>query len=525
MTNTSEFHDLAKRARHVLEPDDATIDRVEGHYRELAASVRTKPAPRRARGRRLLVATTVIAAAGVIAIPFVLDAIKTVDGGGAGTSHIPLTAPQAFAHAAAAAATEDWHPLAAGEYHHVYSLDVAVPQNPWGGDDEPYVLNDEGQRSATANESWVARDGSGRYVTIEGLYGNDPDSYLSLSYNKKGYIDGFTTNNNLEGEPLPIRERIRNADIVSVLAWNDSPESSSHVSWYRQPEGYLPSRIPGSQSYIPTSAMGTTAEKFQTMAWGNTITHFDRLNALKGEKLQTELLQLIAKGPVPGQSEYELGGDTYGASREVIATEERVARAVRLLGAAPLAPHVRSAIFEWLAKQDPENVSVDAKDVMGRRGTRVTFKAQHERLVPGHTWTINEIVAAAKGKGQPVIGTLDAKPRYKVKSYTEYRKWYVDVIFDERTGRLLQEASHLKWGSDGAEPSLTWGDPNDTGRTTETKVEFRPETGVVGAGTAYLGVNRTTDFSPTSVVCQEHPKICQCGSRDFNGGEMDITSP
>jgi hypothetical protein len=507
MTSINEFHDVARRARTALEPDQATIDRIEHRYQHLDSPADALRTPRHvgARRRRALVTTIAVAAAVALALPFVLDGVDSVDGPGSSNVRVPLSASEAFARAATAAATaEDWKPLAAGEYHHVLTLDVNVPQDPWRGDDEPYVSNDADQGRPSATESWVARDGHGKRLSIEGLYGSDPDVYMTLSYNKRGYISGGGWTHAPSGDPLPIRERLRYADQVGVLSWEGPPSAPSHTHWYRQPEGYVSSQLPGWQGYVPTSAKGTIAEKFQTMAWGNTIAHFDRLNALQGDQLQTELLQLIAKGPVPGQSEYELGGDTYGASPEIIATEERIARAVRLLGAAPLAPHVRAAIFDWLSAQEPHSIQNNAEDVLGRRGIRVTFKTEHERVVPGHTWTIDEIVAAAKGKGQPVIGTLDAKPTYEVESYTEYRQWYVDVIFDEKTGRLLQEASHLKWGSDGAEPSLKWNADN-----TVTTVEMRPEQGVVGMGAAYLRVDRTTDFTPASSVCAEHPKVCR----------------
>lgn len=501
MTSVRDFEDLAERTRAALEPDDASINRIELRYRRLSETSAMASSPRPARRWRLLAATAALTAAIAIGVPF---AINAVDGAGPSSVRVPLTASEAFAHAASAAATEDWHPLAAGEYHHLLTLGLAVPQNPWQGADKPYISKD---LSAGAIESWVARDGSGRVVTIQGLRGNDPDSYARLTYDKRGHVSMSSWKNHASGTPLPIREQLRYADTVDVLSWDGPPDEPAHVTWYRQPEGYVPSRMPGRQGYIPTAAQGTTAEKFQTMAWGNTMAHFDRLNDLEGAKLRTELLQLIAEGPVPGQTEYELGGDTYGATPEVIATEARIERAVRLLGAAPLAPHVRSAIFTWLSTQDPEAIETNARDVLGRRGTRVTFKAEHERAVPGRTWSIDEIVAAAKGKGQPVIGTLDAKPSYDVDAYTEYRQWYVDVIFDERTGRLLQEASHLKWGSDGAEPSLTW--EHTRTRTPTTAVELRPEAGVVGTGTAYLAVDRTTDFSATSAVCREHPETCR----------------
>lgn len=505
MTRMNEFQDVARRARMALEPDQATIDRIERSYQHREVRNESKRERRHTRrpARRALVPALAAMVAIAIALPFLSDGVNVVDGPGSADVRVPLSASEAFGQAAlAAASVEAWKPLAAGEYHHVLTLDVNVPEDPWRGDDKPYVAKDGSQGFLFATESWVARDGRGKQLSIEGLHGNDPDEYMTLSYNKRGDV-GSATYPQSSGKSLPVRERLRHADTVRVLSWDGPGTRATTTEWYRQPEGYISTRRPGNQGYIPTSAKGTDAERFQTMAWGNTIAHFDRLNELKGEQLQAELLQLIAKGPVPGQSEYELGGDTYGASREVIATEERIARAVRLLGSAPLAPHVRAAIFEWLSAQKPESVQNDATDVLGRRGTRVTFKAEHERVVPGHTWTIDEIVKAAKGKGQPVIGTLDAKPSYEVESYSEYRQWYVDVIFDEKTGRLLQEASYLKWGSDGAEPSLTWSNDNST-----TTVTMRPEAGVVGMGAAYLRVDRTTDLTPASAVCSEHAEAC-----------------
>jgi hypothetical protein len=503
MTSVDEFHDLARQADAALAPDQAVMDRIERRYQQQRSPVEVPRRRRRVgsrRGRMLMTAVAIAAGAAVVT-PVALDGIDAVDGPGVGDVRVPLSSSDAFAQAAqAASVAEDWTPLAAGEYHHVLTLDVNVPQDPWRGDDEPYV---DGTPRAT--ESWVARDGRGRQLSIEGLYGNDPDVYMTLSYNTRGDVSGMGWSNPPDDErPLPIRERLRFADTVRALSWDGPGSRATTTEWYRQPDGYVSTRRPGSQGYIPTSAKGSDAEKFQSMAWGNTIAHFDRLNSLEGDQLQDELLQLIASGPVPGQSEYELGGDTYGASREVIATEERITRAVRLLGSAPLAPHVRAAIFRWLSEQQPDSIQADAEDVLGRRGTRVTFTAEHERVVPGHTWTIEEIVAAAKGKGQPVIGRLDAKPSYEVESYSEYRQWYVDVIFDEQSGRLLQEASHLRWGSDGAEPSLAWNEDSSV-----TTVQMRPEEGVVGMGAAYLRVDRTTDIEPVSAVCRAHPKVCR----------------
>jgi hypothetical protein len=503
----NEFHDVAQKMRAALEPDEATIDRMERSFRHRATGF---DHPRELRGgqrrrRRAVVLSLAATFTIAVALPIALEGVDAVIGSGSTDAPAPLSASQAFGHAARAAATaEDWKPIAAGEYHHVLSLDLNTPTDPWRGRDTPSVPGTDEHDFLWATESWVARDGRGKRLSIEGLQGNDPDEYMTLSFDKRGEVGATTYPPLSGGDALSIRERLRYANSVRVLTWDGPGSRARTTHWYRQPNGYVAARRPGDQGVIPTSATGSDAERFQTMAWGSTIEHFDRLNDLRGAGLQAELLRLIDLGPVPNQSEYELGGDTYGASRQVILNEERIARAVHLLGAAPLAPHVRAAIFEWLSTQEPGSIRADAEDVLGRRGTRVTFKAEHERVVPGRRWTIDEIVAAAKGKGQPVIGPLDANASYDVEAYTEYRKWYVDVIFDPETGRLLQEASYLKWGSNGAEPSLKWSKDN-----TSTTVEMRPEQGVVGSGTAYLRVDRTTDLASASAVCDEHPNACR----------------
>lgn len=502
---TDQLERLAKSSLEALTPSDETLDRLATRVRADVDRVKsTDVAPIKAiRGRRSRLRPVLLAAClGAAALVFAVALWP----GNEGTSTQPLTSAEAFEQAGDAAAEAPWMPLSPGEYHHTATMDLFVPQDPWSNPDErPYI--DHEQWVPTVTESWLGRDGHGVKATITGMRGNDPNVYMTLSRNKLGVVSGFGWSGQVVGPPLPVENRLAKADWIETWSFPQGAAKPVRHGWYRQPSGYVDGGIK-SGAFVSDNRL-TIGEQAQATAWGNPMNTFDGVNDLPADELTDTAIEALLhnapRGSTPGEFEYE-AGDTYGVSAEQITTETRIARAVRLLGAAPLSPTVRAAIFRWLSNQKAAVVDTNAKDIMGRKGTRVTFLEDHKRDVPARTWTIEEITKNATGDGQPVIGRLEAKPTYDVKAYSEYRKWYVDVVFDERTGRLLQEASHIKWGTDGGVPQFRW---LGRGANTVTHVVIRPQQGVVGSATAFLAVDRTDELTAVSTVCREHPKICR----------------
>src|SRR5262249_10610621 len=143
---------------------------------------------------------------------------------------------------------------------------------------------------------------------------------------------------------------------------------------------------------------------YEELLWGLPLTKIEALNnaseqdvasAVRAALRDGEDRQFDTFGPIPNG----VLGITYASRRR----EARIGRAVNLLGAAPLAPHVRQALFEWLAHQGGATLDRSATDSAGRRGTSVTFERIFDQVVPARTVTTNQLVDEAHEAGEEFV--------------------------------------------------------------------------------------------------------------------------
>ncbi len=505
--------DLLTRLNNELAPTEAAIERV---LARVVANTTTEPTPStpRARSRRrrpsIRIGVAAVGAAGVALVvalsPFESSRDRPAVPG--------LAAAQAaLERAGDAAGAVDWTPLGAGQYHHTMSvqIDPDIPRRP--GDPE-HLHADDGLGNASATETFLDRNGHGMEIRTMGGNG-DPDSIPFLVSGTEGTASGwgFRGDGVTPNTPVgSIDEQLRFAYSVGVRSWPRDGDPST-TNWIRQRDGFIEgSAFPGGA--IPKAGL-SLGQRFQRDLWGAPLSTIDELNMASRDEL-TKLLdttlsptpdgELAVSGPLVGVSGYD-------ETRAWFQAQVEVQNAVKLLAKAPLAPSVRAAIFDRLARSEHVSLDRDVADERGRRGTRITFEWLLDEKVPAFTITKEQLRADAVTKRQPADGPISGPDRVSVDAHRSVGRWYHSIIIDERAGSILQNEEWVDWKTTVDLPRVATTTRRDrpvNGVGWNVGIRFEPGWYGTGGGEVFVIRERATDFGDVrSPACEITPRMCR----------------
>lgn len=497
--------DLLTRLGDELAPTDAALDRIRVRIREEPLLP-----PHPARRRRRLATRVGLSAAGAAAVvlaaalsPFNPTSEQRAVPG-------PAAAQAALERAGTAAGQADWTPLGAGQYHHTMTMSIKPHIPPYQGDTNEH--NDQPASAATSTEVFLDADGHGMQLRVMGGNG-DPDSYVTpLPPDSQGRISGFT----FEGQDShrlvgSVADSLRYAYTVDVTQWPRSGADPVQRLWYRTPQGFVTGQ-PSLAGAIPKAGL-SLGQRFQRDLWGAPLHELDQVNSAEGDQLDRLLDPMLGTKP---DGEISIVGPLaqgdYDETAAWFAAQIEVQRAVKLLANAPLAPHVRTALFQRLARQDHVKLERNAKDKLGRSGTRITFEWILDEHVPAFTVTKEQLRQDAIDKQQPADGTIAGPERVRVKAHRSVGRWYQSIIIEESTGTILQNEEWADWRTSIPVPRVatTTRRPRAiNGIGWNVGIRFDPGWYGTLGGTAYGIRERTTKITNLqTAACATTPPMC-----------------
>jgi hypothetical protein len=306
------------------------------------------------------------------------------------------------------------------------------------------------------------------------------------------------------------RSSLRYADDVQITSWLHGASSPTSELWFRTPHGYEQPHRRSTGSFQVDR--GTPSDFFQGQQWGATAHELDAVNDSADRRAAIEHL-LDTPNPFDTSSHLGVVG-TYGTTEASNREDARIARAIKLLGAAPLSPEVRHDLFDWLAGRPIAKLGGDATDHLGRRGTLVTFERVWDKHVPAHLVTIDQLrdeFAHQNGRGIS-DGDVRGPKSVLVKADHQYRRWYASIIVDRATGELLEYSMYGRIESTAQHPRLQQNTvrPSDGSPMAALRVAM----GVDRLGTfdaKLYGVReRTTSIAhPLTAACAITPRMCR----------------
>lgn len=356
----------------------------------------------------------------------------------AGISPAPAAASAALRQAARSAGKQPWHPLRAGEFHHtmVTTFIPEVPPTTLDSKDDIRMIATLGAPSS--QEAWIDRDGRG--MTIDAMGGNgDPDLYPVVQAD--GYGSQPTYGRDYPDiQPIEVHDSLHYADQVRTGRTLDADRIEDSI-WYRTPTGYL--RKVHKVLGRGTVSGGSYPDFMQSRAWGSPYEAIDAVNSAPPRERSRAIIQLLDGFPRGFQAPPLGRVGEFGITSEEARTETRIMRAMKLLGTAPLAPPVRRAIFNWLADQPGARLDADQVDELGRHGARVSFEREYSKTVDATTMSYDEVLAEARSRfGPRMVPPAKHQESYDVSAGTEYRRWYVSIVFDIEAGELLEQVAY-----------------------------------------------------------------------------------
>ncbi|MBC7461614.1 MAG: hypothetical protein H7287_09665 [Thermoleophilia bacterium] len=472
----------------LIDADGATIERMREAYR--AASTDTGlahvPAPRR---RRVVLAIVVLGAAALT------TGVALLPGSSSPTDHARLGPQSAAAEVLRAAggnaADQSWTPFADGELFHTYSITFEPSIPPTKRDPKPTVDVMNGVPSS--RELWLDRAGHGRFVEARGasLHNRNP----VVKRDAGGAITSVGGTPSRE-TGLTVKESLDKA--AGALVWTFPFDGSrgTQTSYVRVKQGYEQFGKPFPNSDTPVSRR--TADQ-AAVWWGLSADEIDALPAEAGTELDAAIGKLIISLGARDDF-YSVETGSYGVTRASQRSERGIARALQLLGGAPLSPVARQATFNWLARQPGAHLDGVRSDALGRKGTSISFASEFFAHVPARDTSSQEVAAKARASGRDIPQFEDDRI-WHIKAHDEYRRWLANVVFDESTANLRQSYWYETARSRGSiNPFVRVVDGPDGKRV---KVD-RGNTGlhVVGtSATVWVKRERTTTVEPITPAC------------------------
>jgi hypothetical protein len=311
-------------------------------------------------------------------------------------------------------------------------------------------------------------------------------------------------------DPGVVDASLRNAQGTSVFTRRGGDEPELQQLWAADGDGFR------STYHFEMDASPRIGPDYvdtpHWQSWSLTMEDVDQLNDTPRAEVRARVERLLDErvgdeldmyGPIPT--------GVLGETRETQRREAKILLAVRILGAAPLAPHVRAATFEWLAEQPGARLDGEAEDVIGRRGTSVRFEWIHDRRVPAYTTSTDELVDDARAAGADIESATPDRT-WKVPAHRQYRRWLTTIVFDPDRGELLQShhfSSSAVEGKVRIVPRLFRVHRDD-------RVQVRVDENLNGSGyqisagaQLYRIRDRVTEIEPVSPICRTHPKVCR----------------
>ncbi|MCW2949978.1 MAG: hypothetical protein JWN41_991 [Thermoleophilia bacterium] len=487
--------DAMRIQRALLEPSTEELARMRtaAHSTFAKTASRMQPLPSASR-RRMRISVVAVAAVALAIAAGVAFGPENGASNHAVRLPAPATAAAAFEQAAVAAGDATWTPLGAGAYFHTLSstFDPVIPARPADPAKQVAGMYRWSQNGST--EQWLDVNGRGRSIRTDGSIG-DPDLFPGLMRDKKTHLiqgyGGYVDRHGRQVNNPPRRsteDQLKYPDTVNVTDRPRGTSKDTATMWMRQATGYV---TDGAQKYRrPDLAGKNLTVQAQIETWGASLADLKRLDDLHGAELRAGVRELLDQKDAntlvyPNAGSY----DVTTASR---ASGTRVRRAIKLLGSAPLAPDARQELFRVLAAEPKGKLTPSAKDRLGRTGTRVTFETVYDRDRPARRITAAKAWQLAGGH-QKIPAAF--KPYYDLPAFHEFRRWYVDVIFDRESGELLQYAYYSRWRSNGRVPS-----PVGYPRATDIKFHSGESMGETDSG-IYGVRERVTDIRPAAPVC------------------------
>lgn len=485
----NDDHDIRRRLLDELHPTPASVERIRRRIPSDAPARR--PALSRFGAARVrigvAVSITVALAAAVALSPFDRDSSRSL-------VPAPTTARAALERAALAAGDERWTPLEPGQYHHLMTTSFAPRVPTSEGDPRSKIDRMLGLQGPESTETWIDPYGDG--FSLIALGGNgDPKMYPTVTSSNAGAV-GFSPT---VGRQYPKRDTVSTTDSLRladmVRAERIDGTRGDMSMWFRTSDGYERKSRQVGQTGNPEMSF---REFNQRRRWGVTYEAVAAVNAATPDELDAAIVELIDT-PNEGFGGTLAPQRQYGVGSEQVQEEERIQRAVELLGAAPLSPSARRALFDWLAARPMAKLIGDATDEMGRHGTRVTLERVNSRTVPSHTVTQAQMRAEwAKSHGGVQPKRVVGPNAVVVKEDHQYRRWYVSIIFDPTTGELLQSELYGRQETTAQRPRISYG-----------RVRFSVDRQGMTDGLVYGTRERATDFDePLTVVCKVTPTMC-----------------
>lgn len=462
-------------------------------------------APRRrtAPGRRAVVA---LAGAAAIALAIALSPFdQDVKDGPSVLA--PTSAEAALEQAADAAGSAPWAPLADGEYHHTMTT-TFTPRIPTRKNDPQKKIDQMFTFAAPGSEeAWL--DQGGRGIALRAMGGNgDPNLYPGVHSGGFGSQPTFGRNYP-ERESVDVETSLRLADMVAVDAWRRGSPRATSALWYRTPRGFE-RRTHQTQdgSRFPGGDFGAWS---QLRLWKATRAQIERVNGAAADDRAAAIERLLDDVPAG------LGGSTlpsqgkYGITEAQMEEEQRVVRAVDLLGSAPLSPEVRRGLFEWLSKRSIAKLAGPTTDQLGRSGTEVVMERINDRVVPPTTVTIDQLRDEYGGPGgQRPAGAVRGPSVIRVKRDHQYRRWYLSLVFDETSGELLQHVIYARQETTAQRPRLQRNTIRGTGPQPPWRVALAVDRQGMSDAVLYNVRERTTDISNVqTAACATTPLMCR----------------
>ncbi|MBC7461111.1 MAG: hypothetical protein H7287_07090 [Thermoleophilia bacterium] len=411
-----------------------------------------------------------------------------------------LAAAAALNRAGDAAGDSDWSPIGNGMYHHVLSMDapVVVPKsiNPRANDaPAAYVSN--------AVESWLDRAGVGFQIRYSG---GVEHTFPKLMRDNNGTLSCCAYSGSTLERPMTPDDIIRFSDTITTQLRPRPGVAPVYQTWMRTPKGY----VAGFRNHngAVASPGSTQAESFQLQEWGATIDQLDAVNARSGDELRAAVEHLLDTDTYQQTvtTEYSfIHGGSFAETDESWRDKSRILRASKLLAQAPLSPAARRELFDVLASQPLAHLDGVRTDPFGRRGMQVSFTSTATRDAPASTITLEQLMRQSVVLRQ-VPADVDlseiTQKSWDVPAHVEDHKFFASLLFDTKTGEVLQRTESLEYHNGTAVPVLR----QDRGKAV---VEVTSSWDVAGAGsTTYQRRNQTKGIASTAPACQVQPAIC-----------------
>lgn len=419
-----------------------------------------------------------------------------------------------------AAAEVEWHPLAAGEYQHVYATSFTpfVPANRH----ETRAAIDSFLRldSPGAEERWMDAAGHGLSLRITGGTG-DPTTYPTFQRDKQGRWTGGVGPTVAPDRPVVSAENaLRYPDTVSAEnTTSPTPGQVRDRFWGRTPDGFVKLRqLVGNRfrwQRLPKGSGTTPLQQEQIRIWGGSKAQLDALDSASTATARTAamLRVLDARERFSGSPMYGLPSQ-FGMTLDQYRNEYRIRHAVKVLTAAPISPASRRAIVAWLAAQPGAHVTTGVADRSGRVGTRIRFDRGFDRRVGRRVSTAAALLREALEVGLIEGTNVVSGPRsVTVPPHREYRRVYVSVIVDPTSGALLQQEYYERYANTVGLAGFRQHRPTKPGGPTQLELtrgrRVDPARALGGWEAQLVSADRATTFAPRAPVCSDHPEICQ----------------